>query len=176
MQNPGKRFESDFKLSMPDYCLVHRLRDTAQSYNKSAGTKFTRKNECDFFVFDTENRIFYCFECKSTKRKSIGYQNSEDDIERMVKWHQIESLTNLGKYTNVCAGFICNFRDEKNNMERCYFIEISSFNAMRGRSSKTSFDEIDLILNGAIKLKGEKKITRYCWDMDKFFKDNLERV
>ena len=34
-KNSGKVFEDDFRKSVPDYCFLHRLKDTAQSYNKS---------------------------------------------------------------------------------------------------------------------------------------------
>ena len=173
MQNPGKKFEEDFKNSMPEYCMVHRLKDTAQAYNKSEHTKFTRENECDFFVFDSVRRILYCFECKSTKYKSMAWQQSKDAPEKIIKWHQIESLTKLGNYNGIQAGFICNFRDDEKDVQRCYFIEISAFNAMRGRISKKSFDEIDLIQNGAIRIEGAKKITRYQWDIDKLFERGM---
>jgi len=174
LENPGKKFEDDFKNSMPEYCMVHRLKDTAQAYNQSTNTKFTRHNKCDFFIFDSIRKTLYCFECKSTKYKSMAWQQDEDAPDRLIKWHQIESLTKLGKYNGIEAGFICNFRDEKNNMERCYFIEISLFNAMRGRSSKKSFDEIDLIQNGAIRIKGDRKIKRYHWNMNEFFERGMK--
>ena len=34
--------------------------------------------------------------------------------------------------------------------------------------NKKSFDEIDLINNGAIKINGLKKRTRYAWDINEF--------
>ncbi len=50
-KNPGKRFEQDFYNSIDrGRCFIHRLKDTAQSYNNSGGTKFTWNNPCDFFL------------------------------------------------------------------------------------------------------------------------------
>ena len=39
MKNAGKQFEDNFKKSIPKYCMIHRLKDTAQSYNNSKETK-----------------------------------------------------------------------------------------------------------------------------------------
>ena len=55
--NSGKQFEKDFSQSIPSYCYVHRLRDSAQSYNQSKQTSFTWDNECDFFIWDFYNRL-----------------------------------------------------------------------------------------------------------------------
>lgn len=171
MKNSGKQFEKDFADSIPIYCYAHRLRDTAQSYNKSSKTKFTWDNECDFFIWDSNKHIFYAIECKSTKYKSMTVQlDKEDKSSKMIKYHQIESLTKISEYDGAIAGFFLNFRDENNDTERLYFINIINFNKMMNEINKVSFNEIDAILYGAIKISGNKKRIHWKWDLDNFFK------
>lgn len=173
--NEGKRFEEDFKNSAPDYLWIHRLRDSAQSFNKNKDTNFAWDNECDFFAFDDNARILYCLELKSTKYKSISYQMDENDnSSRMIKWHQIESLTKFSKFKNIKSGLILNFRDEKNDMQRTYFMDIRDFNKVKDSNDKHSINEIDIVLNGGVKISGSKKRVRYRWELDSFLKTMSE--
>lgn len=167
-KNSGKIFEDDFRKSVPDYCFLHRLKDAAQSYNKSENTKFAWENPCDFFIFDSNTHILYALELKSTKYKSMTIQADKTDKSKMIKLHQIESLTNMSKYDGVMAGFVFNFRDEKNNMERTYFQNIIDFNNMYEKINKQSLNEMDLLLNGAVKINGTKKRVHYTWDLNEF--------
>ncbi len=168
--NFGKQFEKDFSDSLPSYCYVHRLRDSAQSYNNSNKTKFTWDNECDFFIWDSQHHIFYAVECKSTKYKSMSVQlDKEDKSSKMIKYHQIESLTKISKFDGAKAGFFLNFRDEKNNTERLYFMHIMDFNKMMKKIDKVSFNEIDILLNNGVKISGEKKRIHFKWNLDDFF-------
>lgn len=173
----GKIFEQSFSSSIPDYCMKHRLRDSAQSFTTHSDTRFSWDNECDFFLFDDRRRLLYAIECKTTKYKSMSWE-SEQEYEqnkamkktstRMIKWHQIKSLNNFDKFNYLIPCFILNFRNEETNDQRTYFIHIRNFMKMINSLNKKSFDEMDLILNGAIKIKGMKKRTRYAWDINEF--------
>ena len=168
--NSGKQFEKDFSSSVPSYCYIHRLKDTAQSYNNSKSTSFTWNNSCDFYIWDGESHLFYAIECKSTKYKSMAVQLYEDDkSSKMIKFHQIKSLTKMSEY-DIIAGFLFNFRDEKNNVERTYFQSITDFNKMMKEINKSSCNEMDLLLYNAIKISGERKRVHYKWNLDEFFK------
>ncbi len=171
--NSGKKFEKQFKASIPSYCLVYRLKDTAQAYNNSKGTKFTWNNPCDFFIFDSISHILYCLELKTTKYKSISFEDVKlnEKQNKMIHKHQILSLLGFSKFENVTAGFILNFRDEKSGVERTYFQNITDFSSMCQKINKVSFNEIDLIMNGnAIKISGIKKRVNYQWNLDEFLK------
>lgn len=167
--NEGKKFEKQFKSSIPSYCLVHRLRDSSQSYNNSIGTTFSWDNECDFFLFDSKKHIFYTLELKSTKFKTMNFQCSKDDkTSKMIKYHQLESLRKFSKYDGVTSGLILNFRDEEHQMERTYFQNIIYFDQMVEEINKKSFNEIDLLMHNAIKINGVKKRVNYIWDIESF--------
>lgn len=171
IRNYGKRFEEDFASSVPEYCYVHRLKDSAQSYNDSEETSFSWDNECDFFIWNSNARMFYAIECKSTKYKSMSVQlDKKDRSSKMVKLHQIESLKNISNYEGTVSGLMLNFHDENNDNQRTYFIDVNNFTNMMKQINKKSFNELDLLTIGkAIKFQGNKKRTRWHWSLDEFF-------
>lgn len=171
MKNTGKIFEEDIKKSVDrSRCLIIRIPDPPQSFTKRADTAFSVKNPCDFIVFDSKTRILFPMELKSTKFKSMSFESeNEKDTSKMIKWHQIDGLLKYSMIDYVIPCFILNFRDEKNKMQRTYSIYIRQFVDMIGKLDKKSFNEIDLINNGAVKVCGEIKRTRYRWDLSGMF-------
>ncbi len=171
MQNVGKKFEFQFKKSVPEYCYLHRLKDSSQSFINSGLSDFSWENPCDFFLFDTQRFIFWGLELKSTKGRSISFHiDKYDKKNKMLKWHQIQGLTEISKFNGTVAGILSNFRDEINQMERTYFQRIEDFHTMKKQINKTSYNEMDLILNNAIKVKGAKLRVNYVWDIDSLLK------
>lgn len=174
VKNPGKQFENDVAASTPSNVLLHRLNDTAQAYNKSKDTSFTWNNKCDFYMY--LKPIFFAFECKSTKYKSMSVQLSEDDNDSsMIKYHQIKSLMELSKYDGAVSGFLLNFRHfegKENSFETTYFQHIDDFLNMMCKNEKKSFNELDLLTIGnAIKVRGQLKRVHYRWDIESLLKD-----
>lgn len=166
-KNVGKIFEEDFFKSTPSTWFCHRLKDAAQSYNNSENTKFSWENPFDYFLFN--GKILYCLELKSTCQKYMGFQENKDDkSSKMIKWHQIESLTDASQYQNITAGFLCNFRLD-NDEQLLYFFDIKDFNKMKDSINKKSFTILDAVLYGAKKIEGFKKRTRWYWNLEDFF-------
>lgn len=171
MKNVGKQFEEDFANSVPPYVLLYRIKDTAQSYNNSENTKFTKQNPCDYFLFDGKTQIFYPVELKTTKSKSFTFQVDEKEkTSKMIKYHQVKSLTDFSRYDGVIAGFFFNFRFE--NEQITYFQRIEDYNNMTKTINKKSFDAINLLQFNAVKINGAKKRVHYTWDLDSFLKSN----
>ena len=168
-KNTGKIFEDDYKKSVEcDDSLINiRLRDEAQSFMKSA--KFSHKNICDFILFDTEFGVMSFLELKSTKEKYMGFEDitlDDDDIqERMIHKHQILGLSKYARKRNVISGFILNFRNEKDGTQRTFYIGIEDFLKMIARIGKKSFNMNDLIDYNGIEIDGERKRTRYRWNI-----------
>ena len=54
-------------------------------------------------------------------------------------------------------------------MQRTYCAPINNFVDMMEKLEKKSFNEIDLINNGVLKVFGEIKRTRYRWDLNSIF-------
>lgn len=168
-KNIGKKFEDIIRKSIPSYAMLTRIPDPPQSFTKRKDTKFSRKNPYDFECFDGTKGKLYCFELKTTSQKFLSYQiNENDDSQANIQWHQIEGLTIASEYLNVIAGFLCNFRLD-NGDQLLYFFNIKDFNRMRKEINKKSFNIMDCILYGGIKINGEKKRIHYRWDIDSFF-------
>ena len=178
MKNSGKQFELNFENSVDkSYCFLYRIKDSAQSYNNSPNTKYTHENPCDFYLFNSVSHQLFALELKSTQYKSISFQIDENDkSSKMIKYHQIKSLVDISKYDGIIAGLLLNFRDDKNDEQRTYFINIKDFNKMVKETNKTSCNEIDLLLYNAIKIESIKKRVHYRYDIDKFLNDMNEKL
>lgn len=168
-QSVGKQFELAVKQSIPDYILLIRLNDSPQAFKQSNLTRFTPKNPFDYICFDTNTRILFCFELKSTSNKYMSFEDIHSDEEQsaMIHKHQILGLLKCSSYQNVVGGFLLNFRLPEN--ELTYFIEVNQFQKMCESINKKSFNIMDLVLYGAKKIQGTKKRTRWYWDLNEFF-------
>lgn len=169
--NSGKHFENTIKSSIPDYCLYYRLPDPPQSFNQSSSLRFSWKNPCDCFIFDSHSSIFYCLELKTTKNNAFSFEDiniEEKQPAKMIHKHQILALLDSSRFNNVCAGFIFNFRNESKHIETTYFHKIDDFLRMINEINKKSFNEKDLLKYNPIEIIGKKKRVNYLWDIDKF--------
>ena len=92
-------------------------------------TRFTHRTPCDFILFDCNHRVLVPIELKTTKYKSMSYEDisSDDNQTKMIHRHQIIGLSDFSKYDNVSPCFLFNFRDEKTGIERCYCQRIEDF-------------------------------------------------
>ena len=167
----GKIFEEDVVSSIDkERFLVHRLKDSAQSFNKSA--LFAWDNPCDFFVYSPTNNILFPIEAKSTKSKSFTFDDPHgtEKESKMVKRHQILSLSDFARYRGAFPMFLFNFRELGENKEqRTYAQHIDDFMRMIDEIDKKSFNIIDVIMHGGVKIEGTKKRTRYRWELERFF-------
>lgn len=168
MSNSGKIFEDDFRSSVDkERCLLIRLNDQPQSFAKTA--KFSLKPPCDFVLYDSYTKLFVPLELKTTKYKSMSYENiyEENPDNAMIHKHQQEKLLEFSKYDGVKSGLMLNFRTEETGIQRTYYISIENFLDMCKKLNKKSVNEIDLLTIGkAIKVNGSKKRIRYSWDIN----------
>lgn len=111
--NNGKRFEKNFKNSIPKNILFYRFKDGTSSWDKNKKTRFQCKNICDCMLFDGKH--LFLMELKSTKGKSLPLKN--------IKEHQINDLLKESVYENVICGLVIEF----NSLNECYFVEINQF-------------------------------------------------
>lgn len=182
MQSAGKKFEQAIKNSIPDYCFTYRLHDPPQSFNTNiAGVRFSWKNPCDYFVFDNQHRFLLALELKSTKAKSIGFENIDENNNqqsRMIHKHQIESLLDFNANNDyIVGGFLFNFRNEDNGAEICFYQNANDFYKMTKTLGKKSFNAIDLIKsNTAIKVDSTKKRVNYLWDIDTLLQQISQQI
>lgn len=167
MVNIGKRFENNFRDSVPDGVLYYRLKDSAQSFGGTSNLRFSLKNPCDCFLFKSPTLL--ALEMKSVATSSISFERNKDD-KGVIHYHQIEGLRKFARYEDVVTGFLLNFR-HKNETEACYFLHIKDFDRMVHDICKKSFNESDLQQYNPIIIESEKKKVNYKYNVSKFIAD-----
>ena len=70
--NIGKIFEAQIAKSMPDYVLLYRLPDSAQSFGNCKNLRFSNKSPFDFLLWNSREHVLYALELKTVKGKSIS--------------------------------------------------------------------------------------------------------
>lgn len=167
----GKRFESCFIKSVPDYCWHKRLNDNAASWGNGTQTRFTSTNECDFLLFDCSTRTLSALELKTTSG-SLTYwrEDFENDGKKhsfQIKKNQILGLQKWSKFLMNC-GFIINFRNKKN---RTFFVIIDDFLEYTSTLDKKSINMNDVLKMNPIEIESKLLRTNYRYNIDKFLKE-----
>jgi recombination protein U len=151
--NAGKKFEEDWRNSVPEGIFLLRLKDGG-GWGNGTNTRFTPSNECDAIMFD--GQIFYMLEFKSHEGASIPFTCIRDK--------QLESLRNNKDYKNLRAGFVFNFRDAGN-----ITIYVDGWKVWDyiNNADRKSIPIGWIVLNG-VEIKNIKKISRYRYDIQGF--------
>jgi recombination protein U len=172
-KNVGKKFEDNWKASIPEDVYYLRLHDSANSFNQNSSTlRFSMKNPYDCQLFNGKTRTLYCLELKSASGKSMSFERKRGDNKSAnIKYHQIESLTKAAQYDGMVVGLVMNFRFEEQDTEVTYFQSITDFNKMINNITKKSFNLIDLLKYNPIKIEQTKKKVNYTYNVEKFLED-----
>jgi len=152
--NEGKRFEQDFKASIPDWCWVYRLRDSAGTWQGGENTRFTPSNICDFMVL-ARDRLFL-LELKSHKGASIPFS--------CIRENQLNDLSEI-LYPNIRPRFIFNFRDR----EKTYMISARKIKKFIQETDRKSIP-IDWCQENGIEVEGVKKKVRFRYNLESLFR------
>lgn len=173
IKNPGKVFEDEIKASCREEGIfIRRLNDSSQSYTESAA-RFTPKNPYDFDIF--RKPTLMAVECKHTKNGNMSIQRSKDeDRNKMIKWHQIEGLTEASQFDGVEAGFLLSFLNEKTQVETTFYLPIENFNDFLNSSDKKSINMVDVLKHNPVVVNQIKKQKYYRFEIGKLF-DALEK-
>ena len=158
--NVGKRFEENWKKSVPDNVLYYRLKDSAQSFGRCNNLRFSSKNPCDCFLFSSP--YLYALELKSVATSYISFERTKEE-KGVIHYHQIKGLRDFVGYKNVIAGFLFNFR--KKDTEITYYQHISDFDKMIDSIDKKSFNEKDLVKFNPYVVNNRKLKVNYRYDV-----------
>lgn len=163
MKNIGKQFEQDFSESIPEYVMLYRLPDSAQSFGNSTVLRFSRKSPFDFFLWDSKRHILYALENKTVEGKSISFEREKSGCA-VIHYHQIQGLNQYNKYEGIVCGFVIFFR----GIETTVFLPINSFNDIVKNNEKKSVNYNDIVTSGLpyIVIPQTKKRTRYVYDIE----------
>ena len=151
MKTEGKKFEEDFKNSVPDNWFMFRLNDN-QGYS-GTNDRFTLKNPFDFIMYNGIK--LYCLELKSTLGKSIPFNNIKD--------HQENGLIKYSYCIETVCGLIVNYRE----LETTIYIHIGNYLEYKGAAKRKSLPIEDAKKIGVI-IPQELKRTRYKYDVSLF--------
>lgn len=169
MKNIGKIFEEQFKKSVPEYALIHRLPDSAQSFGGNSNLRFSNKSPFDYILYNSKSHLLYALELKTVKGKSITFERTKED-KGEIHFYQIKALNEWNKYDGVVSGFLIEFRA----IEKTVFLQIDEFNKLISIIDKKSFNFDDLVEHGInfLFVNQEKKISRYLYDVETFLIDS----
>jgi len=168
-QNIGKIFEAQWHKSTPDYALLYRLPDPAQSFGDSKRLRFSRKPGFDYLLWDSRRHILYALELKTVKGKSISFERTEEE-RGDIHYEQIDALNKWNRYDGIICGFVIEFRQ----METTVFLHIDHMNRIINEIPKKSFSFNDLEkYDIRYTVLGQQKLrTKYLYDVDGFLKIN----
>jgi len=154
--NYGKKFEKDFKNSIPDNVFFYRFRDGTGAWEKSDITRFQSSNVSDCMLF-YQGKLFL-LELKTVQGKSFSFAN--------VRQNQIEQLLKASIFEGITAGFIINFRD----IEKTVFISAFHMYDTMCSICKKSFNISDLDNIKHIEIPSIKKRVHYKYDLERLIK------
>ena len=158
MKSTGKRFEENWKKSIPEDIFYYRLRDNNSTWANGNKTRFATSNICDCLIFDGE--MLFTLELKSTKGKSLPYNN--------IKEHQIKDLLWCSEFANVMSGFVIEF----DSVNECYFVEINDFVTYKNNSDRKSL-AIDFCRQKGLKIDIINLKINRRFDIEKFLNESV---
>jgi len=154
--NEGKKFEEDFKKSVPTEWFYYRFRDGTASFNKgeSSNIRFQAKNICDCLIYT--GKELNLIELKSHKGKSLPLA--------CIRENQLNGLLDAQEKRCLCY-LIVNFRDT----EETYLMRITDIKLFIDSTSRKSIP-LDYFRKHGIRIKQTKKIIRYRYKLEEIFK------
>lgn len=152
--NPGKRFEKDFKASVPGDVYYLRLHDSAVGFDiKNSTQRFSIKSPYDVVL--CRNGKMYAFELKSTNKQSVSFDGSNP----MIKEWQVEALESVDQAGGV-SGVVLNFRSSAET----YFLNIRVFEWLANRVGRKSLNIKD-VREWGVRLPEKKLRVNYRYDL-----------
>lgn len=153
--NIGKRFEKNFKESVPSDIYIYRFKDGSASWGGNDKVRFQAKNICDFMLY--KKPYLFLLELKSTKGKSLPFSN--------IKQHQIDDLLAASRHNGVICGLVIEFSEHN----VAYFIEISHFQTFLEQTNRKSLP-INYVAKKGVKIDIERKKVNSKYDIGKMIK------
>lgn len=154
MANEGKKFEIDFKNSIPADAYIYKLKD-AGGWSNASNTRFTISNMCDFIMYSKPT--LYLLELKSTKGKSLPFSNIKDN--------QVKELLAASNTEGIQAGLVINLR----SVNETYYLNIKDFKKYVETTERKSIS-LDYLRSEGILIEQELKKTRYRYNIKEFIK------
>lgn len=163
MKNLGKKFEENFKKSVPEYIFFYRFRDSGSAYyGGNQQLRFSSSNIADCLIQDPFSGL-HLIELKNHKGKSIPLSCI---IGNKTKKKQIEDLYEANKYSGVYSSIIVFFCD----VERCFELSINDFIEFINKEDRKSIP-IEYFEKYGCEIKVEKLKTNYRFNIEEWLKE-----
>jgi penicillin-binding protein-related factor A (putative recombinase) len=152
--NAGKRFEADFRMSVPEGIYCKKLADAAIGFDVAGSTqRFSPPSPFDFLL--CRKGRMYALELKTTKESSFSYYGESANI----KERQVEELLKA-EMAGAVAGFVLNFR----TAEMTFLIPASVLKLFMETSGKKSINGMEVKKLGVM-IPGKKLRVNYRYDL-----------
>lgn len=161
MKNLGKKFEAEFRNSVPKDVFFYRFRDSSGAWGGNNKLRFTPSNIADNLLF--YNDCLFLNELKEHKGKSIPLDKI---MGNKTKEKQINDLYEANQYYNVFCNIIVFFSD----IERCFALDIENFLFFLQDNERKSIP-LEYFENMATEIKVEKVRTTYKFDIKDWLGD-----
>lgn len=151
--NEGKKFELDFKNSMPQGVFYYRFRDGTANWKdgENPNVRFQQSNISDCLMY--LKPILWLVDLKTTLGKSIPFSN--------FKENQVRELSKAMMHEGIKAGFIINFRDIKET----YFVKANDIKYYIAHSERKSIP-VDWCRENGIRIWQKKLKVRYRYAVE----------
>lgn len=161
--NVGKKFEADFKASVPPEVYFLRLHDSAVGFDTVNSTqRFAPKSPYDAVL--CRRGVMYALELKTTSGKSMSFDGSSPNI----KERQVEELLKA-EGGGAVAGLVLNFRA----YGQTYFIQASRFRRFMYMAGKKSISVEDARRIGIL-IPCRKLKVNYRYDLSVLWREKDE--
>lgn len=157
-QNQGKRFEYNFKKSVPPRMFCYRFKDGTANFTgtKNENVRFQAHNICDYLVFNGQK--LFLIELKAHKGKSLPIN--------CIRPTQIEELTKASSYEDVYCGILIYFLD----VDRVFWLDIEMVNYFILSDTERKSIPIAYCEQNGIEVEIERKKVNILLKLDKLFK------
>ena len=163
MKNLGKKFEENWKKSVPNYNFYYRFRDSGSSYyGGNQNLRFSASNIADCLLQDPFTGL-HLIELKNHKGKSIPLNCI---IGNKTKEKQIKDLVEANKYSSVYSSLIVFFSD----IERCFELSINNFIEFIQKEDRKSIP-IEYFEKYGFEIEVTKIKTNYRFNIEKWLKE-----
>lgn len=158
MTNLGKRFEENWRKSVPNDVFYYRFRDSVSSYyGGNQNLRFSASNIADCMLYDTNSKELCLCELKNHKGKSLPLTCIASN---KTKEKQISDLFEANTFNGVSSYIIVFFSD----VERCFALPIENFLSFRLYEDRKSIP-IEYFEKFAMEIEVTKLKTNYRFNI-----------
>ena len=163
MTNLGKRFEENWRKSVPNDVFYYRFRDSGSTYyGGNQNLRFSASNIADCLLYDSTTKELSLCELKNHKGKSIPLSCIASN---KTKEKQISDLVEAHQFDGVSSYIIVFFSD----VERCFALSIDKFLSFRLYEDRKSIP-IEYFEKLGIEIEVTKLKTNYRFNIGGWLK------